>query len=152
MVPPACGWVSGLAACDTGGMLFSPPLQIARVQSLQRVGLIELDAKSVKEVLVGKSRPYSVFIIAGAGGRVKDEGCMCSDRWSGWGYIIQNTRARLVWPLVHILLLAPQLLRPFSWATSYPPVQLLQRHAVSLMNTAAASLPQTPRICAAPAS
>ena len=35
------------------------------MQSLQRAGLIELDANNVKEVLVGKSRPYSVFIIAG---------------------------------------------------------------------------------------
>jgi oligosaccharyltransferase complex subunit gamma len=40
--------------------------RIARVQTLQRAGIVELDAKSVKEVLVGKSRPYSVFLIADA--------------------------------------------------------------------------------------
>ena len=68
VVPPACGWGFGVGSLCTPAPCLSLPLQIARVQSLQRGGLIELDAKSVKEVLVGKSRPYSVFIIAGAGG------------------------------------------------------------------------------------
>lgn len=56
------------------------PIQIARVQGLQRGGLIELDAKSVKEVLVGKSRPYSVFIIAGGAAQIRAGVCVARKR------------------------------------------------------------------------
>ena len=43
-------------------------LQLKKLQALQRKGggMIELDSKTAQALLVGKSRPYSVFIVAGA--------------------------------------------------------------------------------------
>jgi hypothetical protein len=43
-------------------------LQVQKLLALQRNngGLIDLDAKTFQELLVGKSRPYSVFLVAGA--------------------------------------------------------------------------------------
>lgn len=42
-------------------------LQVQRLLALQRShgGVIELDPKTFQELLVGKSRPYSVIIVAG---------------------------------------------------------------------------------------